>query len=414
MILKLHRRNKCSSQSESSPLSPLPSSPSPSSYYCPSSSSSCLFTNFKMPSIFSYYFNYLIISSLIILFSSLVHGADSSARPFYNIAHMVNSIKEINTYLSRGANAIEADVSFSLSGSALYTFHGYPCDCFRHCTEREDIETYLAHVREITKPENANYKKDFALLFLDLKISTLPASVKANAGSDLAQKVIANLFEFGSTTSKIKLLLSIGHVYDYDFVLGFQNELESNGLEHLNKKIGWDVGMNDRVEDVIGMWQRLEITNNIWLGDGFSNCISPFYNLGRLTQVITKRDTRSGMIPDPVIDKVYHWTIDLHHNLRASLKFGVDGIITNHPERLFKVLKEPSFRFRYRLATTEDDPWERIQSDPEEKPAPSANVMPPVSLRVVTSAADMFTSFTKYLRDFVFLRLPVYDDDFSI
>lgn len=87
-------------------------------------------------------------------------------------------------------------------------------------------------------------------------------------------------------------------------------------------------------------------------------------------------------------------------------RFGVDGIITNHPERLYTIIKEPNFRFKYRLATQEDDPWERLQSDPEEKPAPSANDMQPVSLRVVTSAADMLTSFTKYLRDFVFLRLP--------
>ena len=89
---------------------------------------------------------------ILVILISLLRGYDSSVRPIYNIAHMVNSIKEIDSYLSRGANAIEADVSFSLNGTALYTFHGYPCDCFRHCTEREDIEPYLAYVRELTKP----------------------------------------------------------------------------------------------------------------------------------------------------------------------------------------------------------------------------------------------------------------------
>ena len=73
-------------------------------------------------------------------------------RPFYNIAHMVNSIKEVNYYLSRGANAIEADVAFAPNGSALYTFHGYPCDCFRHCTELEALPKYLEYIREITRP----------------------------------------------------------------------------------------------------------------------------------------------------------------------------------------------------------------------------------------------------------------------
>ena len=75
-----------------------------------------------------------------------------SKRPFYNIAHMVNSIKEVNYYLARGANAIEADVAFAPNGTALYTFHGYPCDCFRHCTEREEISKYMEYIREITRP----------------------------------------------------------------------------------------------------------------------------------------------------------------------------------------------------------------------------------------------------------------------
>lgn len=63
---------------------------------------------------------------------------------------MVNSIKEVNYYLSKGANAIEADVAFSPNGTALYTFHGYPCDCFRHCTELENLVKYLEYVREVT------------------------------------------------------------------------------------------------------------------------------------------------------------------------------------------------------------------------------------------------------------------------
>lgn len=81
----------------------------------------------------------------------LLRNANCQQRPFYNIAHMVNSIKEINYYLARGANAIETDVSFAPNGTALYTFHGYPCDCFRHCTEREEITKYLEYVREITR-----------------------------------------------------------------------------------------------------------------------------------------------------------------------------------------------------------------------------------------------------------------------
>lgn len=92
-----------------------------------------------------------------------------SKRPFYNIAHMVNSIKEINYYLARGANALEADVAFANNGTALYTFHGYPCDCFRHCTEREDITKYMEYVREITRPGKRLYES-WTMIFIEVFI----------------------------------------------------------------------------------------------------------------------------------------------------------------------------------------------------------------------------------------------------
>lgn len=87
---------------------------------------------------------------------------------------------------------------------------------------------------------------------------------------------------------------------------------------------------------------------------------------------------------------------------------GVDGIITNHPERLINVLKEPDFALKYRMATQDDDPWERMQADPEEKPSLSAPTGQPVSMRVVASAADMLASFTKYIRDLFWLRMITY------
>lgn len=65
---------------------------------------------------------------------------------------MVNSIKEIDYYLGQGANAIEADITFAPNGTAAYVYHGYPCDCFRHCTEREEFTKYLDHVKQITVP----------------------------------------------------------------------------------------------------------------------------------------------------------------------------------------------------------------------------------------------------------------------
>ncbi|CAG2119478.1 unnamed protein product [Medioppia subpectinata] len=241
-------------------------------------------------------------------------------RPFYNIAHMVNSIREVDHYVSLGANAIESDVTFINNGSAVFTYHGYPCDCFRHCTEREDLPRFLGYIRDITTPGNARYRKNFALLFLDLKISQLPPSAKAVSGQELAALIVDNLFNDTLGSSKVKLLLSVGHVFDYDFILGFENELEIRKLNHLNKVIGWDVGLNDPLFVIESMWKRVGRVKNIWQGDGRTNCLSPFYNLGRLTSAIKRRDEKNMMRPDPYIDKVYHWTVDITVNIRSSLR----------------------------------------------------------------------------------------------
>ncbi len=156
------------------------------------------------------------------------------------------------------------------------------------------------------------------LLFLDLKISQLAPSVKAVSGQELAASLVNHLFK--SSSSKVKVLLSVGHVFDYDFILGFENELEVRKLNHLNDLIGWDVGLNDPLFAIESMWKRLDTVKNVWQGDGRTNCLSPFYNLGRLTAAVRRRDEKNLMRPEPYMDKVYHWTIDLTVNLRASLR----------------------------------------------------------------------------------------------
>lgn len=81
----------------------------------------------------------------------LLQGANcAKKRPFFIIGHMVNSIHEVDRFLNRGANALEADVNFAPNGTVLETFHGFPCDCLRRCKEREDIADYLEYIRHVT------------------------------------------------------------------------------------------------------------------------------------------------------------------------------------------------------------------------------------------------------------------------
>ncbi|XP_023222781.1 phospholipase D SpeSicTox-betaIB4-like [Centruroides sculpturatus] len=275
-------------------------------------------------------------------------------RPIYNIAHMVNTIKELDTYLDKGANSIEVDVQFTTNGSLHSTYHGFPCDCFRICDNREDFIEYIKYVRNISSPGSSDYKENFVLLFLDLKSSSLAPQHKYTAGTNLAKALIDHLWNRGDDVTPINILFSIGHTGDSDIVRGFMDTLKIENLEHLTDKIGWDVGLNDALLSIQRMWKNLNIKKNIWQGDGINNCLATFRTRGRLRNALTMRDSLSK------INKVYQWTVDYSAFFRRSLREGVDAFITNFPERLNRVLLEPEYSRQFRLATIEDDPWERV------------------------------------------------------
>lgn len=233
-------------------------------------------------------------------------------------------------------------------------------------------------------------------MFFDLKLNSVTFDDKQNAGKDMAAKIIDHLFQGNNngSYSKINVLMSIPYTYDSDFVIGFMDEIQRRNLPSgIVSRIGWDVGMNDPVSKIISMWKRIEIINNIWQGDGRTNCLSPFLNMNRLNQIISTRDTEEN------IDKVYHWTIDLTASLRTSLRAGVDGIITNHPERLVNVLKESEFSNRLKMANQSDSPWTKVKQGPMPLSVPIGQ-----SSRWVSDISDKANSIYEYLKEFIYLR----------
>lgn len=330
---------------------------------------------------------------------------------------------------SKGANAVEVDVTFSKDGDPLYTYHGPPCDCWRHCHQQEDFNDYLRYVREIAIEEPHGIGKNFSLLFLDLKLNYLDHKTKARAGSELAKSIKENLFliddksflenqkiQFNSTAGefvtnnsvivggsnpKFRIIVSVNHVNDLELINNFLHYLEINNSSHLLNMIGFDVGMNDDLQQIDSMWKRFGNTLNVWQGDGYTNCFSPFYNLRRLTKAIEKRDSEIGYPR-----KVYQWTIDLHDRMRDALRLGVDAIMTNHPERLLTVLQEPDIAHDYRLATREDNPFEKITIKVSSKSSELARHRRSNTPTFFGSIIDVITSWFAYIKEIPFLSLP--------
>ncbi|KAG9509308.1 hypothetical protein GZH46_02177, partial [Fragariocoptes setiger] len=437
----------------------------------------------------------IIFFSLTVILRSMKSNAlhvPNSRKPIWNIAHMVNSIREIPYNLRRGANAVEADVTFANNGTPIETYHGPPCDCLRLCNQREPFIDYLKYVRVAGDPaqHSTTFEPNLTLVFFDLKLWPLSQRSKANAGIKLAEVILEHLYDIpvfdfanrtqaewfenkpaatsqqfngskdlrtlevahstpieqsSTSTSYIYTVLSINHVTDVDLVLNFMSYLEE-AKRGSNKQlatraslaaqhVGWDVGMNDNIKRIEAMWRRYfkdDPTINIWQGDGFTNCISPLYNLARLTQALEKRDQFDYYQAPVGWSKVYQWTIDLHDRLREALRMGTDAVMTNHPERLVNVLNEHEFRSTLRLATRDDNPFERIitkrsgvTSELAELESPAASssseLFRPIQSiaspdSVVTerryreglsgTMSDIFSSVVAYFRDIIYLSYP--------
>lgn len=263
-------------------------------------------------------------------------------------------------------------------------------------------------MREIAIDDPDGLGKNLSLLFLDLKLDPLDHKSKARAGIELAKSISSNLFVDGPTSSNnfpaLKLILSINHVNDVELVNNFLRHLELTNSTHLLSRIAFDVGMNDDLKQIETMWKRFGNTLNLWQGDGFTNCFSPFYNLERLSKALLKRDQETGYPR-----KVYQWTIDLHDRMREALRMGVDALMTNHPERLLKVLSEPEMAHNYRLATREDDPFKRIvfkASQRNNELARHQRSASQTSGGFLGSLMDVLNSFLTYIKEIPFLSLP--------
>ena len=292
------------------------------------------------------------LSIFVTLYISVASAQAGHRRPFFIIAHMVNSLSEIDYYLDRGANAIEADVNFAANGSALNTFHGVPCDCFRWCTSRSDLVDYLRYVRELTTVQ----EKNLSLLMFDLKIDTSSMTGEAmrRGGADLFYKLVEHLWKDVSDARRTNVLISIPRVDDREFLEGFVRELRKDQNVKYRNNTGFDVGMNSNLAEIASMYEAMGIAKNIWQGDGITNCFSGVRILKRLRQTVALRDSRSGFV-----HKTYYWTVDKQFPMENILELGVDGMITNHPERLAHLI-DTKFSSWYRIATAMDSPWTKI------------------------------------------------------
>lgn len=291
--------------------------------------------------------------------------------PFWNIAHMINSPSEIGPAIVAGANGIEVDISFNKSGYPAETYHGFPCDCGRHCHQREKFTTFVKQVAKLTLPPS---RINLQLMLLDLKLKGMEQEQKKSAGRHLASILEDGLYRpylelvkanptDGEAINRppLRVIVSINHVGDSILIRSFMEHLRSRRLDFMSRHVGFDIGMNDELKNISAMWDQLNgITFNVWQGDGLTNCANIVRGVERLKEAISIRNGQGHF------KKVYYWTADVMYHIRSVLRLGLDAILTNQPQRVVQVLNEPEFKSKFRLATPFDDPFAQFWIKPSQ------------------------------------------------
>lgn len=291
----------------------------------------------------------------LLLFATVPLLLCQALRPIYNIAHMVNSIKEVSEFMDKGANAIESDVQFYKNGTAHRIYHGRRCDFGRPCTKSAEIKDYFDYLRKVTI-SGGKYHGKLLVLMLDLKSNSVPPENKRSAGADIASKLMDHLWINVPFNEAVNIILSIGHVTEKDILRGAVQAIKQRNAKYLHR-VGFDVGMGGRLQDIRGMYRELKISEHRWLGHGVTNYLSFLVSTKRLEAAIADRKANNAT---SFVDKAYFWTVDTKEKIRKVLRLGVDGIITNHPEYLSAIIKEEKFKKTLRLASTQDNPFIRI------------------------------------------------------
>lgn len=315
--------------------------------------------------------------------------------PFWNIAHMINSIEQVEPALREGANGIETDISFNEAGFPIEAYHGFPCDCGRFCHERENLIKFIKHIAQITSPP---YSSSLHVLVLDLKLKDLNAEQKETGGRYLAAILDEHLYRtylqarkrYGEMVEPpVRVVISINHAVDHVLVRGFLSFVREHQLDFLTRMVGFDVGMNDDLDMIQAMWNGFNgATMNIWQGDGLTNCANIIRGVDRLKSAISIRNGQGHF------RKIYYWTADVMYHIRTVLRLGLDAIMTNQPDRVVKVLNEREFVQHYRLASAYDDPFAQFSIKPT-----AWQVSPPSLDEAIETLSNIQKTSAKFVKD---------------
>ena len=277
------------------------------------------------------------------------------SRPLYNIAHMVNSVSQIDEYLGYGANAIEADVEFLGDGTAKRFYHGFPCDCWRNCYHAASIKDYINALRDRTIPASAKFNSRLVLVMFDVKIDGLGKSALSKAGQDFVNKMLYPLYKNNPTLMKV--VASIPASAMKEFIRSVTEQIKIIQPD-IKNKIGYDIWSTKTWEETTpGQVLEKDLkgigveAGHAWLNSGITNCSPKPIFASLELQVKYIKNTN-------YFSKVYGWSVDYKSTAKSYFEAGVDGVMANYPDNVKDAIEEmKANKENVWLATLNDNPF---------------------------------------------------------
>ncbi|XP_015763853.1 PREDICTED: phospholipase D LlSicTox-alphaIII2-like [Acropora digitifera] len=276
-----------------------------------------------------------------------------SSRPVYNIAHMVNAVKQIDQWLGYGANALEVDVKFAYNGTPKHFYHGFPCDVGRDCERWAYIKNYINALRDRTIPTSSKFNSHLVLVMFDVKLKNNSALSKA--GEKFVDAILIPLYQNNPT--KMKVMISVPNLSLKDFIRSVLEQLNAK-QQSIIQKIGFEISYETgKLEEPGEQEQALRdlgvAPGHAWLSKGKTSLWADLF-LNELKARVKYRDNGN------YFSKVYAWTVDKQTTALKYLNIGLDGIIANYPGRVNKAIAQfNENQQKVKLATLDDNPFRK-------------------------------------------------------
>jgi hypothetical protein len=246
-------------------------------------------------------------------------------RPFYVFGHNPNSISDVKSALTAGANAIEPDLNvFEANQNEISVSHS------EGDTGDPPLLKYLQDLHQV-----AHDNPQLAMVVFDCK----PKVATAAHGIELLRAVREHL----TFDNDLNIVISVAKIGEGDIFQGI--------ADILGPREGLMIDAEDDPAAVAAFFSGLGVHHQCY-GNGISvanSIIGPYYRYTQEHACERKAGTNQPNF-------VYVWTVNDDDEIREYIRIGVDGIISDDDGKLKGITQEPEFAPLIRLATRLDNP----------------------------------------------------------